>query len=156
MKKILVVLCIFAFDRVSKMYLINLSDNGINVDFYILSFLNFSLVWNTGVGFGLLSLDANIFYHLITALIVLINIILIYFLYVIKNRQVYMIALVLGGSLGNLFDRIFYFAVPDFIDLHLENFHWFTFNVADIFISIGIIGMLFLEITNKAKYFKNV
>ena len=155
MKKIIIVLTIFAFDRITKLYLINLSENGINVDFQILPFLNFYLVWNTGIGFGLMSLEADIYYHIVTGVIGAINLALIYLLYTVKNNQVYMIALILGGSLGNLLDRIIFFAVPDFIDLHLNNFHWFTFNVADIFISIGILGLIFFEITNKAKYFTN-
>jgi signal peptidase II len=155
MKKIIIVLTIFAFDRITKLYLINLSENGINVDFQILPFLNFYLVWNTGIGFGLMSLEADIYYHIVTVVIGAINLALIYLLYTVKNNQVYMIALILGGSLGNLLDRIIFFAVPDFIDLHLNNFHWFTFNVADIFISIGILGLIFFEITNKAKYFTN-
>ena len=155
MKKIIIVLTIFAFDRITKMYLINLSESGINVDFQILPFLNFYLVWNTGIGFGLMSLEADIYYHIVTVVIGAINLALIYLLYTVKNNQVYMIALILGGSLGNLLDRIIFFAVPDFIDLHLNNFHWFTFNVADIFISIGILGLIFFEITNKAKYFTN-
>ena len=155
MKKIIIVLSIFVFDRITKLYLINLSENGINVDFQVLPFLNFSLVWNTGIGFGLMSLEADIFYHIVTSVIGVINLALIYLLYIVKNNQVYMIALILGGSLGNLLDRIIFFAVPDFIDLHSNNFHWFTFNVADIFISIGILGLIFFEITNKAKYFTN-
>ena len=156
MKKILIIFVIFGIDRLTKMYLINLQSAGKDIDFYVFSFLNFSLVWNTGIGFGLLSSEANVFYHIITTIIIIINLVLIYFVCIIKNKQVYMIVLILGGSLGNLYDRIFYFAVPDFIDLHLNNFHWFVFNIADIFITIGILGLLFFELTNKASYFKNV
>ena len=60
--------------------------------------------------------------------------------------RVYFLLMVLGGSLGNLCDRIYFKAVPDFIDLHYMNFHWFIFNVADIFISVGIICLIFAEI----------
>ena len=56
------------------------------------------------------------------------------------------ISLIIGGALGNFYDRLNYFAVPDFIDFHINNFHWFTFNIADIFISIGIIFILLREI----------
>ena len=137
------------------MYFLNLQEEGINVDFYVLPFLNFFLVWNAGVGFGMLSLEANIIYHIVTIIIAIINLILIYFLIKTKTFQFYMIAFVTGGALGNLFDRIYYNAVPDFIDLHIEKFHWFTFNVADIFITIGIVGLIFVEIFKKDKIKKN-
>ena len=155
MKKIIIVLLIFFLDRFTKMYFLNLQEEGINVDFYVLPFLNFFLVWNAGVGFGMLSLEANIIYHIVTIIIAIINLILIYLLIKTKTFQFYMIAFVVGGALGNLFDRIYYNAVPDFIDLHIEKFHWFTFNVADIFITIGIVGLIFVEIFKKDKIKKN-
>ena len=155
MKKIIIILTIFFLDRVTKVYLLNLQAKGIDIDFYIYSFLNFYLVWNTGVGFGLASMEANIYYHILTAIIVIINIALIYFLIKYKGVYSYLLALIIGGSLGNLFDRIYYHAVPDFIDLHLANYHWFIFNVADIFISVGIIGLLFIEVAKKEKISKN-
>ena len=156
MKKLIIILTIFFLDRATKVYLLNLQAKGIDIDFYIYSFLNFYLVWNTGVGFGLASMEANIYYHILTAIIVIINIALIYFLIKYKGVYSYLLALIIGGSLGNLFDRIYYYAVPDFIDLHLGNYHWFIFNVADIFISLGIIGLLLIEITKKEKISKNV
>ena len=149
MKKIIIVLAIFFFDRVTKIYLLNLQENGTDIDFYITSFLNFYLIWNTGIGFGLASMETNIYYHVLTAIIACINIGLIFFLIKSKSTYAYMIALILGGSLGNLFDRIHYYAVPDFIDFHLGNFHWFIFNVADIFITIGIIGLILIELLKK-------
>tara|TARA_B100001179_G_scaffold166773_1_gene122801 strand:+ start:18 stop:488 length:471 start_codon:yes stop_codon:yes gene_type:complete len=155
MKKLIIILTIFFLDRVTKVYLLNLQAKGIDIDFYIYSFLNFYLVWNTGVGFGLASMEANIYYHILTAIIVIINIALIYFLIKYKGVYSYLLALIIGGSLGNLFDRIYYHAVPDFIDLHLANYHWFIFNVADIFISVGIIGLLFIEVAKKEKISKN-
>ena len=155
MKKIIIVLLIFFLDRFTKMYFLNLQEEGINVDFYVLPFLNFFLVWNAGVGFGMLSLEANIMYHIVTIIIAIINLILIYLLIKTKTFQFYMIAFVTGGALGNLFDRIYYNAVPDFIDLHIEKFHWFTFNVADIFITIGIVGLIFVEIFKKDEIKKN-
>ena len=150
MKKILIILTIFIIDRIIKIYLINLQSAGTEIDFYIFPFLNFYLVWNTGIGFGLASFDANIFYHILTSIIIIINILLIYFLIKSKGINVYLISITIGGSLGNLFDRIYYHAVPDFIDFHLGNFHWFVFNIADIFISFGIICLIFDEI-----FFKN-
>ena len=155
MKKIIIISTIFFVDRISKMYLINLQGMGTEIDFYIFSFLNFYLVWNTGIGFGLASTEANAIYHIITTVIVLINIGLIYFLLKAKGVYIYLISIILGGSLGNLFDRIYYYAVPDFIDFHLGNFHWFIFNVADIFISVGIIGLIFVELKKKEKISKN-
>jgi len=156
MKKIIIILTIFFLDRITKIYLINLQANGTDIDFYIYPFLNFYLVWNTGIGFGLASLEANIYYHILTSVILIINIGLIFLL--IRFKKVYssLIALIIGGSLGNLFDRIYYYAVPDFIDLHLGNYHWFIFNVADIFITVGIIGLLTVELLKKEKISKNV
>ena len=156
MKKIIIISSIFFVDRISKMYLINLQEMGTEIDFYIFSFLNFYLVWNTGIGFGLASTEANTIYHIITAVIVLVNIGLIYFLLKANGIYIYLISIILGGSLGNLFDRIYYYAVPDFIDLHLGNFHWFVFNIADIFITIGIIGLIIGEFTKGKKFSENV
>ena len=156
MKKIIIILAIFFLDRITKIYLINLQADGTDIDFYIYPFLNFYLVWNTGIGFGLASLETNIYYHILTSVIVIINIGLIFFLIRSKKVYTYLIALIIGGSLGNLFDRIYYYAVPDFIDLHLGNYHWFIFNVADIFITVGIIGLLTVELLKKEKISKNV
>mgnify|MGYP001353332527 CR=1 FL=1 len=156
MKKIIIILCIFFFDRITKIYLINLQAEGIDIDFYISSFLNFYLVWNTGIGFGLASMEANIYYHILTLIIIIVNFILIYLLFKSKGIYSYLIAVIIGGSLGNLFDRIYYFAVPDFIDLHLGNHHWFIFNVADIFITVGIIGIISVEYLKKDKISKDV
>jgi len=156
MKKIIIILAIFFLDRITKIYLINLQADGTDIDFYIYPFLNFYLVWNTGIGFGLASLEANIYYHILTSVILIINIGLIFLLIRFKKVYTYLIALIIGGSLGNLFDRIYYYAVPDFIDLHLGNYHWFIFNVADIFITVGIIGLLTVELLKKEKISKNV
>ena len=155
-KKIGIISFIFLIDRLAKLYLINLQERGIEVDFYILPFLNFYLVWNTGIGFGLASTEANIFYHIMTTAIIIVNLLLIYFLLKAKDIYLYLISITLGGSLGNLFDRLYYYAVPDFIDIHVGNFHWFIFNVADIFITIGIIGMIFVELTKQRKAKANV
>ena len=155
MKKIIIILTIFFFDRLTKLYLINLQASGTDIDFYIFPFLNFYLIWNTGIGFGLASMETNIYYHILTTIIVFVNLGLIYFLLKSKGIYVYLLATIIGGSLGNLFDRIYYYAVPDFIDLHLGNYHWFIFNVADIFITVGIIGLILAELLKKEKISKN-
>ena len=156
MKKIIIILTIFFFDRLTKLYLIDLQASGTDIDFYIFPFLNFYLIWNTGIGFGLASMETNIYYHILTTIIVFVNIGLMYFLFKSKGIYAYFLALIIGGALGNLFDRIYYYAVPDFIDLHWGNFHWFIFNIADIFITIGIIGLILTELIKKEKISSNV
>jgi len=156
MKNFLIILTTFVIDRATKTYLINLQEVGTEIDFYILSFLNFYLVWNTGIGFGLASFEANLYYHILTTLIVIVNFALIYFLLKAKGMSVYLIALVIGGSFGNLFDRLYYYAVPDFIDIHIGTHHWFIFNVADICITVGITGLIIIEFLKKEKTLKNV
>ncbi len=157
----IIIIVIFAIDRVSKIYLINLQESGIDIDFYIFSFLNIYLVWNKGIGFGLFSVDANIFYHFLTAIIGVINLVLIILLFKLNNIRKYLISMILGGSLGNFVDRVYFFAVPDFVDFHIGNFHWFIFNIADIFITIGIICLILVEMfgqninINKQKNEKN-
>ena len=116
MKKIIFIFSAFFLDRLSKIYLLNLQANGSDIDFYVFPFLNFNLVWNTGIGFGLISLETNIFYHILTLIIAAVNIVLIFFIIKSKGIYVYLLALIIGGSLGNLFDRTYYYAVPDFID----------------------------------------
>ena len=156
MIKIILIFSTFFLDRLSKIYLLNLQANGTDIDFYVFPFLNFNLVWNTGIGFGLISLETNIFYHILTLIIAAVNIVLIFFIIKSKGIYVYLLALIIGGSLGNLFDRIYYYAVPDFIDFHIGNFHWFVFNVADIFITVGIIGLMLKELLKKEKISQNV
>ena len=156
MKKIIIILVTFFLDRGVKIYLLNLQATGTDIDYYIFPFLNFYLVWNTGIGFGLISLESNIMYHMLTAIILVINIVLIIFLIKSKGIAAYLVALIIGGALGNLFDRIYYYAVPDFIDLHFRDFHWFIFNVADIFITVGIIGLIIIELFRKEKTSTNV
>ena len=148
-KYFIIIVSIFSIDRASKIYLLSLNESGIEVDFYIYPFLNIFLAWNTGIGFGLFSTDANIYYHLLTTIIGVINLVLIILLFNLDIIRKYFISMILGGSLGNFFDRVYYFAVPDFVDLHIGNFHWFIFNIADIFITIGIICLIFVEIYSK-------
>ena len=113
-----IVIIIFIFDRISKIYILNLAETEQFVNIYINQFLNFHLIWNTGVGFGLFSSDTNIYYNLMTFLIILINFIILIIIFKSNNYKIYLFLVILGGSLGNLFDRIYYKAVPDFIDLH--------------------------------------
>jgi len=141
------VLVLFTIDRVSKILILKNFLNNSSSEIYINSFLNFSLVWNSGIGFGILQLEANIFYLLISIIITAINLILIYWMLSSSNYlESIFISIILGGALGNLFDRYYYSSVPDFIDLHYESFHWFTFNIADIFITIGIIGLIIIDL----------
>ena len=156
MKKFFIIIVLFTLDRACKIYLINLQSAGVDVDFYIFSFLNFYLIWNTGVAFGLASLESNIYYHMLTLIILTINFVLIYLMIKAKGMHEYIYAIIIGGSLGNLFDRIYYYAVPDFIDIHIGGYHWFIFNIADIFITVGIISLIFVELFNKEKISRDV
>ena len=142
----IVVIFVFLLDRISKIYILNLAETDQSVDIYLSSYLNLYLIWNTGVGFGILSSNQEFFYNSITFIIILINIFILFMLLKYKDYRVFFWLMILGGSLGNLYDRIYYRAVPDFIDLHYESFHWFVFNVADIFISLGIACLIFAEV----------
>jgi signal peptidase II len=142
----IIVFFIFLIDRVSKIYIIKLAELEKTVDIYINSYLNLYLIWNKGIAFGLLSFNENFIYNMITFVIILIIIIVLIMIMNTKGFGKYCLISILGGSLGNLFDRIYYSAVPDFIDFHFNDFHWFVFNVADIFITLGIICLIFVEI----------
>ena len=146
-----ILLLIFLLDRISKILILNILNESGNVDIYINSFLNFYLVWNKGIGFGLLSSDHDFFYNVVTILIVIINFVIIYMLFKEKGIKYYFLLIILGGSLGNLFDRFYYRAVPDFVDLNYNGYHWFIFNVADIFITIGIILLILAELMSYKK-----
>ena len=146
---------IFSFDRISKLYILNLAEGEQYIDIYFNSFLNFHLIWNTGVGFGLFSSETNFYYNLITLLIVLINIIILIMAIKSQDYKLFFFLVILGGSFSNLFDRIYYQAVPDFIDMHYNDFHWFVFNVADIFITIGIICLIIVEFILNNKKINN-
>ncbi len=133
---LIIVIFIFCLDRFTKIEIINnFSENA----YYINDYLNFDLIWNVGIGFGLLSTNSTIFYNLVTILIGVIIIFLLYVFIFSKKIDKIIYSTIIGGALGNFYDRLFYNAVPDFVDLHYANFHWFTFNVADIFISFGVI-----------------
>ena len=146
----IIILITFGIDRLSKTYVIKLIQSQ-EREIFVYDFLNLTLNWNTGIAFGILSSNANLFYHLISALILLIIIYLIYLMVISDNSGKVIISLVIGGAVGNLYDRLTYFAVPDFIDFHIENYHWFTFNIADVFISMGIFGMILKEFIFKKK-----
>ena len=145
-----IILVVFTLDRYSKIFVIDLvqSNQG---EIFIYDFLNLTLNWNTGIAFGLLSFKANLLYHSISALILLIIVYLIYLMVASDKFGKITISLIIGGALGNIYDRLNYYAVPDFIDFHVGEFHWFTFNIADIFISIGIIIIIINEIIFKKK-----
>ena len=144
---------VFALDRVSKTIILNVLDNRGNVDIFINSFFSLFLVWNKGIGFGLFSFDKSSIYNGISLIILIINLIIIYLIYIEKTPKTYFLAIILGGSFGNLFDRYYYAAVPDFIDLNYKGYHWFIFNVADIFITLGIICLIFVEFLNYKKQY---
>ena len=155
MKKIIIyitlVLLVLALDRISKTIILNILDDVGRVDIYINSFFSLFLVWNKGIGFGLFSFNQNSIYNGITLFILIINLIIIFLIYKEKDPKTYFLAIILGGSCGNLFDRYYYSAVPDFIDLNYNGYHWFIFNVADIFITLGIICLILAEFVNYEK-----
>ena len=139
------VILIFLIDRISKIYVINLDKQFLGSEIFSSKFLNIILVWNEGIAFGLFSFDENYLYNILTLIILLIIIIIFFMIRGNKGIKKYSLLMILGGALGNFYDRIFYRAVPDFIDFHISNFHWFIFNFADIFITIGVIFMIIFE-----------
>ena len=148
---IILLVIIFFLDRITKILILNIVEETGKLDIYVNSFLNLYLVWNKGIGFGLLSFDQKSTYNVISFLILLINLIIIYLIYIEKSIKTYFLLAILGGSFGNLFDRVYYNAVPDFIDLNYKGYHWFIFNVADIFITLGILCLIFSELLNYKK-----
>ena len=149
------VFLIFISDRLSKIYIINESLK--NLDNFILksTYLNIRLIWNEGIAFGLLSFDDKALYHSLSLLVLVIILVIIYMIIKSDGLKKFSLMLILGGALGNFYDRIAYGAVPDFIDFHVNGFHWFIFNIADIFISIGVFALIILEIFDKKNYEKN-
>ena len=145
----IVILSIFLLDRISKLYIIYLDEKLGNSEIYFSKFFNIQLIWNDGIAFGLLAFNENVYYNALTGIIVLVTLVVFFFMIRTKGIEKYCFMMILGGSLGNIFDRLYYSAVPDFIDLHYQNFHWFIFNVADIFITIGIIFLISFETFGK-------
>ena len=150
-----VIFFIFFLDRISKKYIIYLSDINLNSELFISKFLNINLIWNKGIAFGLFSFDERNFYNFLTIFIAIIIIIILYMVIKSNGLKKYSLLMISGGALGNLYDRVVFFAVPDFIDLHFGNFHWFTFNVADIFITLGVIFMILIEFIDNNKMNSN-
>ena len=146
------VIFIFLLDRLSKVILINKFANFDEVEYEITSFLSLNLIWNDGIAFGLLSLEDKFYYNLLSTIIIIVILIIFYLMIKSKGIEKYAYIMLLGGSLGNIFDRLFYSKVPDFIDLHFNNFNWFIFNVADIFITLGVILLIYLEFRKKKTY----
>jgi len=150
LSNLVLIIVLFLIDRISKIYILKLAELNNAVDIYITPYLNLYLIWNKGVAFGLISFDDQFIYNLITFVIALIIITLIVVTAKSKDIKKYFYMMIIGGALGNFFDRVYYSAVPDFIDLHVGNFHWFVFNIADIFITIGVICLITAEmITDK-------
>ncbi len=147
----LLIIIIFFIDRISKLYVINLANTTSSIDIQINNFLNIILIWNKGIGFGLFSFDNSKVYNFITFLILAINLLIIYLIIKSDKIRSFFYVIILGGSLGNLYDRFYYTAVPDFIDLNYKGFHWFIFNIADIFISLGIICLICFEFLDYKK-----
>ena len=145
----IIVFIIFFLDRVSKIYILNKLETDGLVDIYLNPYLNFYLIWNKGIAFGLFSFNDDLIYNLISLVIVMILIVIILLIVKSKGITSYSLILVLGGALGNLYDRLYYSAVPDFIDFHIKDFHWFVFNLADIFITLGVISLILIELFNK-------
>ena len=137
---------IFLIDRLTKLYILKLAEIENSVDVYLTSYLNLYLIWNKGIAFGLLSMNESMIYNVITLIIGIIIIIILFMLWRNDNIQRYFLILIAGGALGNFYDRIIYTAVPDFIDLHFKGFHWFVFNVADIFITVGVFCLILVEL----------
>ena len=142
---LIIFIFIFAADRFSKLYILNLAEMNDTLNLYITSFLNFYLIWNKGIAFGLFSFDQNFIYNLITFLIVFITVIILIVAIRSKDYKGYFFISIFSGSVGNLYDRFYYSAVPDFIDFHINDFHWFIFNVADIFICVGVLCLIIAE-----------
>ena len=143
---LLIILSIFALDRFSKFYVILQNKKNLSAELFESKYLNINLIWNEGIAFGLLSFDQKLYYNLLTGLICLITLIILWMVIRTKGLEKLAFMIVFGGSLGNIFDRLYYSSVPDFIDIHFGDFHWFIFNVADIFITLGVLLLIYLEI----------
>ena len=142
----IILITIFLIDRMSKLHILKLAEVESSVDIYVTSYLNLFLIWNKGIAFGLLSVNESLIYNMITVIISIIIIVILFMVWKNDNIQRYFLTIIAGGALGNLYDRIVYTAVPDFIDLHSHGFHWFVFNVADIFITVGVLCLILVEL----------
>ena len=145
------VILIFLLDRISKIYVINLDKKFPGSEIFASKYLNINLIWNEGIAFGFLSFDQENLYNFLTILITLIIFFILIMVFKSDGLKKLALIMILGGAVGNVFDRVFYKAVPDFIDFHLENFHWFIFNIADVFISLGVLILILLEFIGSKK-----
>ena len=143
------ILAIFGADRLSKILIINSAETFGELDIFVTSFLNFNLIWNDGIAFGLFSFEKKIYYNFLTIVIALITLIILWMITRTEKIEKFAFMMIFAGSIGNIFDRLYYSSVPDFIDIHFNNFHWFIFNVADIFISLGVIILIYSEFKKK-------
>ena len=144
-----IVALIYFLDRLTKIYVIQLDKNNLGSDIFNSAYLNIVLIWNKGIAFGLLSFNETYLYNILSLIILIIIITLIVMSVKSHRFKRYSLLMVVGGALGNLHDRIFFNAVPDFIDFHVGEFHWFIFNVADIFISLGLFCLIYVELLKK-------
>ena len=144
----LFVLTIFGLDRISKIYVIEQSKKNFNSILFESKFLNINLIWNEGIAFGLLSFGEKNLYNILTFVIILVSLFILYIGIRNIGYKKYAFLGIFAGSLGNIYDRLFYNAVPDFIDFHVKDFHWFIFNFADIFITLGVLIMIMTEFFN--------
>ena len=143
------VLIFFFVDRVSKLIIIALDNQNEQISITDFPFLKLNLIWNDGIAFGLLSFDESLSYNIVS---IIIFVVIVYLTILLINSEKLgrvALLLVLGGAIGNFFDRVYYSAVPDFIDFHFNGFHWFIFNVADIFITVGLFCLIYVEIIKK-------
>ena len=148
---IIIVIFIFFLDRISKIYVISQFEKNFSPELFTSKYLNITLIWNEGIAFGLLSFDKSYFYNFLTMIIMIIIILIFFMILKSSGFKKYSLLIILGGALGNIYDRIFFKAVPDFIDFHVEEFHWFIFNVSDIFITIGVVFVILIEIIETKK-----
>ena len=142
---------IFTLDRLSKYFILKLSNSVEEFNIPVTSFLNFNLVWNNGIAFGLFSFNEQFYYNIITLVIIIITFVILFFAIKSAGFEKIGFSMIFGGSLGNIFDRLYYSAVVDFIDFHINNIHWFIFNIADIFISLGVIILITAEFFGRKK-----
>ena len=149
--KLSLIFIIFATDRISKIYVIYLDNKLLGSEIFSSNFLNINLIWNEGIAFGLFSFNDKIFYNILTIIIIIILLIIFFMIIKSDGFKKYSLLMILGGALGNVFDRLYYKAVPDFIDFHVGDFHWFIFNFADVFITLGVFFMILLEFLGNNK-----
>ena len=142
---------IFSVDRISKVLIIRLSNTTENQEIIVSKFLSLNLIWNKGIAFGIFSFDEKFFYNIITMIIIIVTLVVFWLMVKAENLEKYGFMIIFSGSLGNVYDRLVYSSVPDFIDFHFENFHWFIFNVADIFITTGVVLLILNEFNFKKK-----